>query len=290
MKIGPKLEHLGGGWIPQGQGYDASRNEFLTTYYQNNSVQLSVQNKGSGKETKLAKLGGTPLDPKNEVPKHGGGVATDGRFVYVSDTKNIFVYTRADIEKAKSGAQVHAIQKLPVNTPSNPPDKEKDKKYKEYKVAGSFIAVKDGYAYVGAFSGTGENKGAVSRYKIDPLTGKIFNQSRTGPIEAPKRAQGIAVVNGALLFTTGEKKLIYQPITSTADSFQANTSARKDISNKKIGPYAQGINVIGNELWVTYESGAKKYKNKLKSPYTPHEYIVGIPLNLLDLKAAGITP
>ena len=149
------------------------------------------------------------------------------------------------------------------------------------------MAVKDGYAYVGGYSKDGDGKaGALWRYKLDEK-GEILKNSRQGPIQAPDRAQGVTVANGALMFTTGDHKLVYQPITSTADTFHADVKKRTDISNGHIDPFAQGLNVVGKELWVTYESGSEKYRNKV---HNPRESIQRIPLEKLDLKAAHLKP
>ncbi|WP_342375248.1 hypothetical protein NVS55_28635 [Myxococcus stipitatus] len=287
---GPKLLHLDTGWTPQGQGYDAGRKEVLTTYYDDcRGVMLSVQDKDSGKETQQVKLGGLSPDHLAGAPSHGGGVSTDGEFVYVSDTKHLYVYSREAIEQAaKDGTEVPALQVTEVPQPEDLKDPATGIGLVS---AGSYMTVKDGYAYVGAYSKDGDGKaGAVWRYKLDEDTGAIIKGSRQGPIRAPDRAQGMMVVDGALLFTTGDRKLVYQPFDSSGGSFEADISQRKDISNGQIDPYAQGFNVVGNELWVTYESGSHKYRDKLDSDFEPRESIQRIPLESLDLDEAGITP
>ncbi|MDQ3263230.1 MAG: hypothetical protein M3Y59_06165 [Myxococcota bacterium] len=278
--VGPRLLHLDAGWTPQGQGYDAKRQEVLTTYYDDSGVLLSVQDKNSGKETHQARLGG--LGPEGPAPSHGGGVSTDGEFVYVSDTRNIFVYRREDIENAEQqGAPVQAFQVMAVPNP----DQLKDPATGiDLVSAGSFMTVKDGFAYIGAYSKDGDGKvGAVWRYQLDEKTGALIEDSRQGPIRAPDRAQGMTVVDGALLFTTGDRKLVYQPIHPGTDTFQADLADRREISNGLIDPYAQGLNVIDGEVWVTYESGSHKYRDKLNPPFKPREHIQRIPLDLLDL-------
>lgn len=276
---GPRLLHLDAGWTPQGQGYDAKRQEVLTTYYNESGVLLSVQDKNSGQETQQVRLGG--LGPNGPAPSHGGGVSTDGEFVYVSDTRNIFVYRREDLENAKQGTPVNAFQVMPVPNP----DQLKDPATGiDLVSAGSFMTVKDGFAYIGAYSKDGDGKvGAVWRYELDEQTGALIEDSRQGPIRAPDRAQGMTVVDGALLFTTGDRKLVYQPIDPRTDVFQADLDDRKEISNGLIDPYAQGVNVIDGEVWVTYESGSEKYRDKLNPPFKPREHIQRIPLELLDL-------
>ncbi len=282
--VGPPLLHLGAGWTPQGQGYDARRNELLTTYYaEGQGVLLSLQDKDSGQETHQVQLGGKqPVGP----PTHGGGVSTDGEFIYVSDTRHIYVYKREDLEKAeKTFTDVPAFQVMEVPSGDGLTDPATGIGLVS---SGSYMTVKDGYAYVGGYSKDGDGKvGAVWRYKVDEKTGELIEDSRQGPIRAPDRAQGVAVVDGALLFTTGDKKLVYQPFEATESSFTADIQDRVDLSNGKIDPYAQGLNVIDGELWVTYESGSHKYRDNVKNP---RESIQRIPLEELDLAAGCLTP
>lgn len=285
---GPRLLHLGAGWTPQGQGYDAKRGEVLTTYYRGHDVLLSVQSKKTGAETTKVRLGGLGADaPGGPVkgPSHGGGVSTDGRNVYVADTGRIYVYSRKAIEAAeRRGEPATPSQVMPVPKPSNLRDPATGVGLVS---AGSYMAVKDGYAYVGAYSKEGDGKaGAVWRYELDEKTGALVQGSRKGPIRAPDRAQGLAVVDGALLFTTGDHKLMYQPIDTRGGRFRADIDDRVDIGNGLIDPYAQGINVVDGELWVTYESGARAYRDEVDQP---REHIQRIPLRRLDLAAADLT-
>lgn len=287
--LGPRLEHLEEGWIPQGQGYDAKRGQVLTTSYQEfgippldfGFVRLSIQDKKSGTEKHSALLGGHGDFPP---PSHGGGVSTDGKYVYVADTEAIYTYTRKDIvEAGRNGTYAEPIDVMRVPKDTKDPDPHSDT---ELISNGSFMTVKGGYAYVGGYSKNGDGKaGAVWRYTVDPDSGKLIKDSRQGPIRAPDQAQGIAVVDGALLFTTGKHELVYQPYDK--QSFEADIDDRTDISNGRIDPYAQGLNIIDGEVWVTYESGAEKYDQEVD---VPRKHIQRIPLEQLDLEAAGLTP
>lgn len=288
--LGPELKHLEDGWTPQGQGYDAGRGQVLTTYYRDlipgpfldkEIVLLSIQDKKSGDEALSAVLGGKGDFPP---PSHGGGVSTDGKFVYVADTDGIYTYTREEIvEASREGRPAEALDVTPLPKDTEDPDPDSDT---ELISNGSFMTVKGKYAYVGGYSEDGDGKaGAVWRYEVNRDTGKLIKGSREGPIRAPDQAQGIAVVDGALLFTTGKHELVYQPYDK--DRFEADIDDRKDISNGRIDPYAQGLNIIDGEVWVTYESGSKKYDQKVD---VPRRHIQRIPLEQLDLESAGLTP
>lgn len=286
--LGPRFLHLDAGWTPQGQGYDAKRKEVLTTYYdEGRGVLLSTQKKGSGRETQQVILGGRSPDHPAGPPTHGGGVSTDGKFVYVADTEHIYVYRREDIENAKKGTEVSAIQVMEVEVSEEVDDPASDL---DLRSRASYMTVKGDYAYVGGYSPDGDDKaGAVWRYRIRE-DGTIIKGSRQGPIRAPDQAQGMTVVDGALVFTTGDKTLYYQPFEASRNSFTADLADRKEIGNGLIEPYAQGVNIIDGELWVTYESGSHMYREGLEPPFKPREHIQRIPLEDLDLEAAGLTP
>jgi hypothetical protein len=287
--VGPRLNQVDNGWIPQGQGHDAGRGQVLTTYYREigippfdrGFVLLSIQDKKSGDEMHSALLGGKGDFP---APSHGGGVSTDGQYVYVADTDGIYTYTRKEIvEAARNGTVAEPIDVLPVPEDTEDPDPQSDTPLISN---GSFMTVKGRHAYVGGYSKDGDGSaGAVWRYRIDPDTGTLIEKSRKGPIRAPDQAQGIAVVDGALLFTTGKHELVYQPYDK--QSFTADIDDRKDISNGRIDPYAQGLNIIDGEVWVTYESGAEKYDQEVD---VPRKHIQRIPLEQLDLESVGLTP
>lgn len=274
-RVGPEFIHLKEGWTPQGQGYDSKRGQVLTSYYGEAGVMVSIQNTQSGKELKNARLGGLP---GGSTPSHGGGLATNGDYVYLSDTRHLYVYRRSDIDDADpNGPPVTPSQVLDVPTTTD----------STLVSNGSYMTVKGKYAYVGGYSPDGDGKvGAVWRYELDPKTGAFNPETLKGPIRAPDRAQGVTATEHGLIFTTGEKKAIYQPFTSTSKTFSADTSKRADIGNGLIDSYCQGLNVINGELWVTYESGSYKYRDNVDEPRT---HIQRIPLDALDLKAAGLT-
>ncbi len=288
-RLGPEFLHLDAGWIPQGQGYDAKRGEVLTTYYDDShNVLLSVQDKRSGNETQQVRLGGRSPDDPAGPPTHGGGVSTNGKFVYVADTEHIYVYTREELERAaRTGTEAQAFDVTEVLVSENVDDPASDL---DLRSRASFMTVKGDYAYVGGYSPNEDDKaGAVWRYKIAD-DGSIIEGSRQGPIRAPDQAQGMTVVDGALVFTTGSQKLYYQPFEESESSFEADVEDRKEIGNGLIDPYAQGVNIIDGEVWVTYESGSHEYRDELGEGEVPRTHIQRIPLEDLDLEEAGLTP
>lgn len=309
----PGLVHLDEGWTPQGQAY-AGNGELLTTYYYHDrstladfvglgyddsqylppeglpfresdlaerGVLLSIQDTRIGTERSVALLG-PEGDSAYKAPTHGGGVATNGDFVYVSDTDGIYVYSRAQIDSAPVNpatgrVEVPALEVIPQ--PSAPDDSG-------FVSNASFMTVHGNYAYVGTYNkdaGDTDTTGAVWRFEIG-ADGSLNNPS--GPIAAPDRAQGVTVVNDGqgLLFSTGEQRLVYQPIESTDATFAADGDST-DVDNGKLDSWAQGLNIVGDELWVTYENGSSQYDGG-DGP----QQIVRIPLSELDDFPVGAQP
>lgn len=264
--------------IPQGQGYDRKTNEFLTTYYaktdddKGTDVRLSIQDKYTGYETAYVNLKGK----KGEELTHGGGVAVSGKWVFVSDDTNVYTYDRAKIAAAKPGADIKA---------------EKVSKTE----LGSFLNVSpDGkYAYVGKFAedvpgkeGNTPQTGIMYRFEVNQKTGKLVNQSSLQII--PDNAQGVAVTDKGLIFTTSfgsdddwsPKELHFLKFeTSPSKGFKLQDPS-SDAVIGEIDYYAEGINVIGDDLYITYESGAEAYKKKTD---VNHESIQKYSLDDFDL-------
>lgn len=311
--VTPELVHLDEGWTPQGQAY-AGNGELLTTYYYHDrlslgdfiglgyddsqylppseypfreeglterGVLLSIQDTKVGTERSVALLG-PGGDSAYRAPTHGGGVATRGDYVYVSDTDGIYVYSRSQIDNAPVNpatgrVEVPALEVIPQ--PSAPDGGD-------FVSNASFMTVHGNYAYVGTYNkdeGDTDTTGAVWRFEIDG-DGSLINP--TGPIAAPDRAQGVTVVNDGqgLLFSTGDKQLVYQPIESNDETFAADGES-SDVGNGKLDSWAQGINIVGDELWVTYENGSSQYDGR-DGP----QRIERIPLSELDDFPVGDQP
>ncbi|WP_216673665.1 hypothetical protein, partial [Pyxidicoccus fallax] len=287
-----ELIHLRTGWTPQGLGYDEATGETLTTYYhhETHQVRISIQDKDTGEESGHVELGGMGADPTIGAPTHGGGVSTDGEFVYVADTEHIYVYRREDIDDAAESGETPVRALHVIDMPSAEGFRD-PATGTQYLSNASYLTVKDGYVYVGTYSSekdgvnTDCSVGAVWRFKIGE-DGQMAEDSLQGPITAPERAQGMTVVDGAILFTTGKQELIHLPFDE--ENFTAPLGGGTDISNGLIDSWAQGIQIIDGQLWVNYESGAEQYEDELDENDTPRTHLQRIPLEELDLEAVGL--
>lgn len=293
LHSGPSFLHLDEGWIPQGQGYDAQREETLTTYYTDtndnghgDTVRLSVQDRHTGVEARDVILLGKRADGSDR-PAHGGGVASYGEFVLVADTQEIHVYRRSEIDTPTWNPDT---QRYEVRDEHVVPMPDVPAEYLGQVVTNedsdqspaSYLTVHGDTLYVGSWSRNDDHlSGGVHRFDLDPQTGEV--SASTGFIKAPDQSQGFTVIDDGrgLLFASNHEsnKLVYQPITNTADTFAADPSERKVLDEGRlIGSYVEEINVIDGELWVTYESGAHPYRDDVDDP---HGSIQRIPLSEL---------
>lgn len=359
---GPALdaELLGDGYIPQGQGYDGE-STLLGTYNNGEHVRLTLQDRYSGEDGGRVTLGGeaAPPYPSTEglspqgaktvidsydralsqlagPPTKGGGVATDGEYIYVADTDEVYVYSRREVESAPRDATVDALRVITL------PD--------DLDVNASFLNIHEGKLYVGQWTATadaytnaisirGEGFGEQLRDQfeaINPFDGGwkdylsdrgdalspveididldepemlVFdisdrNGNPTGEFDPaspvarhtiPFDAQGVTVTDNGFLFTRSHgsteldihyqgihittihspRELVFQPF----DGGEARKVADIDY-------YAEGLNIVGDEVWITYESNANKYKQKYEDntghPPT-NDHIQRIPLDSLDI-------
>ena len=313
--VTPQLVHLADGWTPQGQAYDGGSHELLTTYYadtngngKDDTVRLTVQDlRSGGTNQDVVLLGKGDIDG----PTHGGGVAIRGDFVYVADTDAVYVYRRSDIQDASATRVLDPETGMRLREPSVAAVDVIDMPKMAPELVGqvatydggscqdlrqpaSYMTIEGDHAYVGSWSKDGDGlSGSLVRFDIDPDTGALVNPS--DPIKAPDQAQGVTVVNGGegLLFSTNHEtnKLVYQPITNTPDAFSASPEDREVLdegigNGGLIGSYVEEINIVGDELWVTYESGADKFRDDVDDP---RDSIQRIRLDDLDLSGTGLT-
>ena len=300
---GPQLMHLSAGWVPQGQAYNPNNQQVMSSYNNGKEVLLSIQDKDAAcSELKSVKLAGVD----GEEPNKGGGIATDGEYLYVADSEGVFRYSMADIEAAQQSPfgvrpEVKALdfQKLPDN------------------MTASYISVHEGKAYVGEYGvtpdgfGSGGNYGDDSRLmRLDIGKDGALDAKSAKLIDAPDYAQGVAVTDKGLLYTTSlgsdtsksPNALIYQGFENfkafepevKRNEFLGITFSTESVFHTvgELDYYAEELNIIDGEVWVTYESNAEKYKGKYEDNVgKPPENtsIQRMSLDDLDLSGTGVT-
>lgn len=316
---GPELVHLSDGWIPQGQAYVPGTDQdlLLSTYNDDDSqVLVSLQDPASLQGELNHVVLGPPPTPDGlhgwentayqqaHTPDKGGGIAVDGDIVYVADSEGIYTYSLQAMQTAAPGEAVPALGFQPTDSTA------------------SYITIHDGHAYVGQFGvdpdgiGSGDygTNPTLTRYEID-ANHQLVNPG--APIQAPYYAQGVAVTEHGLLYTTSlgsntpdndgddsPHALVYQPF-SDFSAFQPETRPLEMLGMTISGTqvpvfhevanldyYAEEFNIVGDELWITYESNADKYiDNYTGNVHTPpsNTHVQRVPLDALDLSGTGVT-
>lgn len=116
-------------------------------------------------------------------------------------------------------------------------------------------------------------------YDLHPDDGSAFNWDKPTPVQSfdiPYDTQGVAVTPNGLLFTRSygstrvdlpgigtvydsPHELVFQAFDDSGDGVQSPSDAQHAGT---IDYYAEGLNIIGGEVYVTHESNAQAYRDK----------------------------
>ena len=260
--LGPLIPNLGvsgdsRGLIPQGLGIDPDTGWILQTSYSKDGDQpstLSMVDPSTGREMVDVELGGYGDIP---TPDHAGGVASDGKYTYVTSSGNpshVFTYLTSDLKKGGSSPVD------PIGPPTELPDG-----------AGAYGTVKDGALYVGTHVGDiggggnaydgADDDGRLYRYLPDGHGGWTQDTSfggGAGYVHTPPQAQGVVVRDGEYVFSTslGRDKA-GRLITQDRQDDHPGNGDRGDAY--ELPHMSEGIIELDGEIVATYESGADAY-------------------------------
>lgn len=115
-------------------------------------------------------------------------------------------------------------------------------------------------------------------YDLHPDDGSVFDYDNAQPVQSfdiPYDTQGVAVTPNGLLFTRSygstsveyrgvtlydsPHELVFQAFDGSGDGVEAPGDAQRAAT---IDYYAEGVNVIDGQVWITYESNALAYRDK----------------------------
>lgn len=249
-----ELEHVWHGkevfgtsdWAVQGFDYNEATNQFFTTYYSKETGEaiLSIQDGATGEETAHYVLDGL---------NKAGGVSSDDKFLYVSNVTGdgeatVHAYSLESLETAGT-THIKADQVTPTEV-------------------GSTITVNDGIAYVAQFGRNppgpfGEDdRPYMHMYKVNE-DGTLGEKLNSVPI--PYEVQGIEVTDqGVLLVRSYGEGLIGKPHEVMLMEFDGSRTDFEHYGDAEkvaeTAPYAEGADIVGDELWISNEGGSTRYK------------------------------
>ena len=167
---------------------------------------------------------------------HGGGVSTDGEFVYVVGDGTVWVYDRDAIDAAARGGRVPTAARDP-----RPPRRQTSRRSQGQGTPDTSRSSE----YVDG------DPGSLYSDALGPDGTLVGDARYDGP--TPHNSQGVAIHGHGFLFTQSHGEddpsdLLYQPFGSD----EPRTIG-------ELSPLSQGLNVIGDQLYVTSEASAYQF-------------------------------
>lgn len=292
-------------WTSQGLAYDG-KNLLVSSYYDDDpdkeggqgtntdpnetNSRVTYVDEETGQEKKNVYLGGggavedengMPItDDKGTTvpyppPQHSGGIATDGKHVWVADTDAVYVYDKADMDKQQPG-----------DPPLQPVDVVNTSKYGD----ASYVTYAEGKLYIGDYT---NNK--LCEYPLnDNGSPNITTQPHT--VKTPDNCQGVLVRDKDFVFSSSDGldgHLVRQDRDWDGESHLWDPGSwghRDDIdleggdSGNKDGYNSHGIEElveIDGEIVLAHESGAYGY-NQNKDGKDDEPELTRIGLDELD--------
>ena len=107
-----KIPGLAEGYVPQGVCYVESKEAYIFSGYNEENVAIYVVKDGNVAEIISINADGSRTE------SHGGGVATAGNYVYVTNEETVLVYNLSKLMDAKDGEEVEVLEELDIGVAS----------------------------------------------------------------------------------------------------------------------------------------------------------------------------
>ena len=105
-----KIPGLAEGYVPQGVCYVESKEAYIFSGYNEENVAIYVVKDGNVAEIISVNADGSRTE------SHGGGVATAGNYVYVTNEETVLVYNLSKLMDAKDGEEVEVLEERVAQT------------------------------------------------------------------------------------------------------------------------------------------------------------------------------
>lgn len=270
---------LGSGFVPQGITYSAERETFIHTGYDGDGYTATFVGSGDDfREVKLLDFDGTRLKG------HAGGVTAVGKWLYVANSANLYMYALDDVLSEGDGVRCEAV--IPVDNNAS---------YCFGSGAELFVGefyreqnYKTDESHHYTTPNGDENKAIVSCYALDG-DGKIVRIANAQPyplyrISITGLVQGFAVcdgvyvlsrsyglVNSAIEYHTAPMPRLPEVPELSEVTFKNNPDALKlktplyyldssTLVKSLVAPsFTEDLDVVGDRIIVTNEASANKY-------------------------------
>lgn len=217
---------LGSGLVPQGLTYWPQHDALIISYYDadHHPSRIAIVDRQSGRYIKTLLL---------RTTGHVGGIGmTQSGHLWVASDGKLFRYPASTLDRGSEGATIDSDH--------------------TYKVeASSFIGVQGNNLWVGEFS---DKPGAARAYPYQVDAAGALSRSGAA-VPVPVNTQGMAVTDRHFIFSSSSGRNHH----STIASFSRGVAI--DGPHLIAPNMAEGMVAAEGEVYVLYESGAKKYAN-----------------------------
>lgn len=264
--------------VPQGLDYNESEDLYLVCGYQKDGSpsRIYLIGKQSGKSKGYVVMGD---QNGNGMAIHAGGLAYNGKYLYVGGNEEPFVYVfnLSDVLSAGNGETVKTLGRF-------------DTKYGDYEIRADFMCFADGKFYVGEYfrdpnfltpdthkvtGPSGETNRALmfcyrvsdsddSAFGLDPVASEVYS--------LPDKAQGVVIHDNKVWISMsygtetstiacydvfGKSAGVFDPSAGDAQVYVLDGSTM--VSEIKAPPMAEEIIFVDGKMLIMSESASNLY-------------------------------
>ena len=258
-----KIPGLAEGYVPQGICYVEDKDAYIFSGYNEENVAIYVVKDGKSAEI----ISVNPDGSRTE--SHGGGVATAGNFVYVTNEETVLVYSLSKLLSAKDGEEIEVLEEVDICVASACAFTDDEYIYFTEFYNGNQYVTDPSHEYT---TPAGDNHHAfVVAYKLDNMGG--FNSENSEfVISVANMVQGFMKHGDTYAISTSwgvntSHLTFYKGIKDSGTTFSTNG---KDIPLyyldstcvSKVIPmpaFSEDLDVVDGRVIVSFESACNKY-------------------------------
>ncbi|MBG9793255.1 hypothetical protein ABD76_12445 [Paenibacillus dendritiformis] len=234
-------------WVPQGLAIVPGKNWVVVSHYSGkSSSQASAISITDTKTKKRIKTLYLYESAKKKHTGHVGGVAASAKYLWIASGRSVYQIPMSTISSKKDYSNV-VMKKFALGHKA------------------SYASYADGVLWVGEYM-DGQDigkgmckpgpKGKARGYKLNGKGQLPSNPKASYTWTTPDRVQGMALTKNRVFYSQS----CGRNNDSTLLVYTRGASGKK-VGSLKMPPMSEGISLTGNNLYVLFESGARKYAN-----------------------------